>query len=149
MFTDHPPTKPQRLLIWALIITVVIFCGVVVGRSAFLTQRRTDADDFFRAAWGIRTGRDIYELVDTQGWHYNYPPFFAIITAPFASPPPETLAQVNADSVVVKTSTYPRAYRITPNTIIDFGGHPGQLSDFKPGMIVAVTAAEDPLTADY
>ncbi|MGB8352450.1 MAG: glycosyltransferase family 87 protein [Chthoniobacteraceae bacterium] len=86
--SDRPITKLQRIGLWALLALVFIFGGIVEYRSAFLTHRRTDADDFFRSGWGIRTGRDIYELVDTQGWHYNYPPFFAILITPLANPPP-------------------------------------------------------------
>lgn len=81
-------TKYQRAGLWLLLAAVFIFGGVVELRSAFLTRRMTDADDFFRAAWAVRTGADLYEIVDTNGWHYNYPPFFAIILAPLANPPP-------------------------------------------------------------
>jgi len=86
--SDHPINKYQRAGLWALLALVFLFGGIVEYRSAFLTHRRTDADDFFRSGWGIRTGKDIYELVDTQGWHYNYPPFFAILITPLANPPP-------------------------------------------------------------
>ena len=86
--SDGPVSKNLRAGLWVLLVFFVIFGGIVELRSAFLTQRRTDADDFFRAGWGIRTGRDIYSLTDTHGWHYNYPPFFAILISPLANPPP-------------------------------------------------------------
>lgn len=85
---DRPPGKILRATLWVLLIFFVFFGVVVEFRSAFLTHRRTDADDFFRGAWGIRKHKDIYDLVDTQEWHYNYPPFFAIAIAPLANPPP-------------------------------------------------------------
>jgi len=86
--SDAPVSKNLRAGLWSLLAFIVIFGAIVEFRSAFLTQRRTDADDFFRAGWGIRTGLDIYSLTDTHGWHYNYPPFFAILISPLANPPP-------------------------------------------------------------
>lgn len=84
------PSKWQRLMLWGLLVVVVLLFGAVVEyRSAFLKRRMTDADDYFRAAWAYRTGQDIYEVTDTNGWHYNYPPFLAIVIAPLANPPPD------------------------------------------------------------
>src|ERR1700722_2078295 len=86
--SDRPITKLQRIGLWALLFIVFLFGGIIEYRSAYLTHRRTDADIFFRSGWGIRTGQDIYELIDTQGWHYCYPPFFSILITPLANPPP-------------------------------------------------------------
>ena len=147
--TDRPVPTIQRIGLWALLLFFVVFGGIVVHRSAFLTQRRTDADDFFRAAWGIRVKNDIYQLVDTQGWHYNYPPFFAIITVPFASPPPEVVEKIGPDSIAITTSLGPRTYHITPNTIMEIEGRAIDLTAIKPGMIAAITSAGDPAVADY
>lgn len=82
------PTRYHRAGLWLLLAVVFIFGGVVELRSAFLKRRMTDADDFFRAAWAVRMHTSIYESVDTNGWHYNYPPFFAIALTPLANPPP-------------------------------------------------------------
>jgi alpha-1,2-mannosyltransferase len=71
------------------LVAIVVFGGIVEKRSVFLTRRMTDADDYFRAAWAVRTGQDMYAAVDTNGWHYNYPPFFAIVLQPLANPPPD------------------------------------------------------------
>jgi hypothetical protein len=56
-------------------------------RSAFLSRRMGDLGCFVRPGWAVRTGNDIYDVRDDNGWHYNYPPAFAILMAPFADPP--------------------------------------------------------------
>ena len=149
MISDRPLAKYERIGIWALLAVFIILGGIVENRSVFLKKRMTDADDFFRAAWGVRAGMDIYELVDTQGWHYNYPPFFAIITAPFGNPPPDVIAKIEPGSIAVKTSAGIRNYRITPRTGFEFKGSSVDLAGISPGMMVVVTAAEDPAVADH
>ena len=78
----------ERAGLWLFLVAILVFGGIVEKRSVFLTRRMTDADDYFRAAWAVRTGQDMYSAVDTNGWHYNYPPFFAIMLQPLANPPP-------------------------------------------------------------
>jgi hypothetical protein len=56
-------------------------------RSAFLQRRMTDASCYFRAAWMVRTGGPLYDFVEENGWHYNYPPLLAILLVPMADPP--------------------------------------------------------------
>ncbi len=85
---DDPLPKNAQAALWVLGALVLVFGAIVEMRSAFLHRRMTDADDFFRAAWAIRTGSDIYEITDTNGWHYNYPPLFALLLTPLANPPP-------------------------------------------------------------
>jgi hypothetical protein len=69
------------LLLWAL------FGGLVELRSAFLSRRMGDLDCFLRAAWAVRSGADLYDVTDNNGFHYNYPPFFAIVLTPLADAP--------------------------------------------------------------
>lgn len=85
--------KWERIGLWLFLVGIIVFGAIVEKRSVFLTRRMTDADDYFRAAWAVRTGQDIYSSVDTNGWHYNYPPFFAIVLQPLANPPPGTTNQ--------------------------------------------------------
>jgi hypothetical protein len=75
-----------RLVLAALLLTAVGFGALVVKRSAFSDKPRTDAVVFFRAAWAVRTGEDIYQ-VTANWWHYHYPPLFAIAMTPLADPP--------------------------------------------------------------
>jgi hypothetical protein len=88
--THLPLKKWHRVGLWLLVVWFVVFGAVVEKRSAFNDPRRTDADDYFRAAWSVRAhgGEDLYQVVDTRGWHYNYPPFLAITMVPLANPPP-------------------------------------------------------------
>src|SRR5262249_51941849 len=46
-----------------------------------------DLDCFLRAAWAVRSGADLYDVTDDNGFHYNYPPLLAILAAPLADPP--------------------------------------------------------------
>ena len=76
-----------RAVLVALVLAVIGFGALVVKRSAFSDKPRTDAVVFFRAAWAIRAGEDIYQ-VTANWWHYHYPPLFAILMTPLADPPP-------------------------------------------------------------
>lgn len=78
----------EKAALWGFLALVLAFGGVIEMRSAFLKRRMTDADVFFRAGWAVREGLDLYTITDTNGWHYNYPPLFAIAMVPLASPPP-------------------------------------------------------------
>ncbi len=78
----------EKALLWLFLVAVLAFGAVVEMRSAFLKRRMTDVDCFLRGAWAVRQGLDMYAVTETNGWHYNYPPLFAIAMTPFASPPP-------------------------------------------------------------
>jgi hypothetical protein len=71
-----------------LLAALVVFGGVVEFRSAFLKRRMGDLEVFLRAGWAVRSGADVYTILDSKGFHYHYPPLFAILMAPLADPPP-------------------------------------------------------------
>jgi hypothetical protein len=71
----------------AFLVLVVGFGFLVELRSAFLERRMGDLVVFLRTAWAVRTGRDIYTITDHNGYHYHYPPLFAILLVPLADPP--------------------------------------------------------------
>src|SRR5438105_14052376 len=81
-------TAWQRCGLALGIATVVCFGGLVELRSAYLQRRMGDLGVFLRTAWAVRTGHDIYTVTDDNGYHYHYPPLFAILLAPLADPPP-------------------------------------------------------------
>jgi hypothetical protein len=89
-----PNTAPTWLSRWEkrglflLVFFFVCFGVSVEYRSAFLTRRMTDLGVYLRAAWAVQDGQDIYDVTDDNGWHYLYPPLFAILLRPFAEPPP-------------------------------------------------------------
>jgi hypothetical protein len=85
----------QRLSRWervavTLVLTAFVLFGLLVEkRSAFMQRRMGDLGVYLRAGWTIRMGgAQLYDLCDDNGWHYNYPPLFAILMAPLADPPP-------------------------------------------------------------
>jgi alpha-1,2-mannosyltransferase len=73
------------LVVFALVI--VAFACLVEKRSAFMQRRMTDAGVYFRAAWAVRSGGDLYHIADDNDWHYNYPPLLAILMGPLADAP--------------------------------------------------------------
>src|SRR5579862_4227407 len=73
-----------------LFIVAFFFIGFAANveiRANFLHRRMTDVEVYFRAAWSARTGHDVYEVTDSNHWHYLYPPTLAVLMAPFAEPP--------------------------------------------------------------
>jgi hypothetical protein len=73
----------------ALLAMVIVGFGVVTEvRSAGMLERRMgDLGCYLRAAWAVRTGGDLYDIHDDNGWHYNYPPLLAILAVPLADAP--------------------------------------------------------------
>ena len=78
----------ETVLVAVLFLFLLFFADIVQIRSAFLSRVMGDADCFFRAGWAAKVGKSIYEVTDPNGWHYNYPPLFAITMIPLADPPP-------------------------------------------------------------
>jgi alpha-1,2-mannosyltransferase len=77
----------QRLTLALCLIAVVLFGILVEVRSAYLKRRMGDLGVFLRTAWAVRAGQDIYTVTDNNGYHYHYPPLFAILLVPLADPP--------------------------------------------------------------
>ena len=89
----RPPIAVEQLRRWEKLglvlaaVGLVAFGGVVVLRSALQKERKTDFGVYARAAWAVRAGEPLYEVTDDRGWHYCYPPPFAVFMAPLADPP--------------------------------------------------------------
>ena len=67
---------------------MLAFGGLVLVRSAFQQSRKTDFDVYARAGYAVRAGLDLYQISDDNGWHYCYPPPFAVAMTPLADPLP-------------------------------------------------------------
>jgi hypothetical protein len=80
-------TPVGRALVAGFFALALVFGAVTEMRSAFLKRRMTDLGCYLRGAWAVRTGGDMYRIQDDNGWHYNYPPLFAILMTPLADPP--------------------------------------------------------------
>src|SRR5262249_60025148 len=72
----------------------------VLNRSAFLDRSYTDLGVYLTAAWAVRNGDDLYSVTDTNGWHYVYPPLFAILMTPLAHPPADQVPPAAASFAV-------------------------------------------------
>ena len=84
---SKPVTRAQKTGLCLLLFLFIAFGGIVELRSAFQHTRKTDLGVYLRAAWAVRTGNDPYTITDDRGWHYAYPPLFAILMVPLADPP--------------------------------------------------------------
>jgi hypothetical protein len=87
--TSHP--RPlncfERWGLWLLGISFVLLLFPIELRSAFLKRPMTDLQVYLRAAWAVRTGHDLYSIIDDNKWHYHYPALFAILMVPLANTP--------------------------------------------------------------
>ena len=80
-------SRRERWAIGLLLLAFVSFGVLVEKRSAFSERRMGDLGCYLRAAWAVRTERNLYDIVDDNIWHYNYPPLYAILMMPLADPP--------------------------------------------------------------
>jgi hypothetical protein len=79
---------PWEIAALAILLAFLVSFGALVEmRSAFMQRRMTDLGVYLRAGWAVRSGADIYDVTDDNGWHFQYPPLFAILMAPLADPP--------------------------------------------------------------
>jgi alpha-1,2-mannosyltransferase len=87
------PLLPERLnrfdrvALGVLATAFLLLSVLVLTRSALLSRRFGDWNVFARAAWAVRNGDDLYNATDDNGFHYLYPPTFAILAAPLADAP--------------------------------------------------------------
>jgi hypothetical protein len=83
----RPLSIADKGVLIALALLLTAFGALVEMRGAFLKRRMTDAGVYFRAAWAVRSGDDLYTITDDNDWHYCYPPLPAILLAPLADAP--------------------------------------------------------------
>ena len=87
-----PPTRSRRVLP-ALVLAVLLLGGLVdVRRRARIDPERpdkhhTDLTVYTEAGAAFFDGRDPYAVANPRGWHYIYPPLFAVLLAPLAPLP--------------------------------------------------------------
>jgi len=80
--------KPIERWCIAILLSLFVLLGVYVEiRSARLSRRMGDFGCYVRGAWAVWSGARLYDVVDNNGWHFNYPPFLAIMFVPMADPP--------------------------------------------------------------
>ena len=87
-----PPTTRRRVLL-ALLLAALLAAGLVdVRRRARIDpehpeKHHTDLTVYTEAGAAFHDGRDPYAVTNVRGWHYVYPPLFALALAPLASLP--------------------------------------------------------------
>jgi len=70
--------------------TVILAFGALIEkRTALRRAPMTDLGVFACAARAVQTGANFYNVTDWHGWHYQYPPFLAILFEPLAHPVPD------------------------------------------------------------
>lgn len=87
-----------------LALAVIAVGGLAVWKQALMNRPQGDFNCFARGAWAIRQcNASLYRVQDDHGWHYNYPPLFAILMTPFADPPKQAMALL-ASSILGQTA---------------------------------------------
>lgn len=84
---DAPLGRWQKIAAAGFFLFLAAFGVLVERRSALMERRMGDLDVFLRAAWAIRNDADPYAITSDNGWHYIYPPLYAILLTPLADPP--------------------------------------------------------------
>ena len=85
---------------WIVVLIAVVAWGLTdVRRCARIdpenaTAHKTDFTVYTEAGAAFFDGRDPYEVTNPRGWHYLYPPLFAILVAPLAVLDSQTQAVV-------------------------------------------------------
>ncbi|MFO0846101.1 MAG: glycosyltransferase family 87 protein [Gemmataceae bacterium] len=114
--------RRDRFWTITLALLVVGFGVVVLWKQALMKRPQGDFGVFARAGWAVRHNNGaLYRVQDDNVWHYNYPPLFAILMAPFADPPRRDVAMVTASALGHGGSPL--------NTLAAFGACPNPLLD--------------------
>lgn len=88
----------RRRGVWLAVLIAIVVWGLTdVRRRARIdpenaTAHKTDFTVYTEAGAAFFDGRDPYEVANPRGWHYLYPPLFAILVAPLAALDTQTQA---------------------------------------------------------
>ncbi len=74
----------ERIWIAVALVVIMVFAAVLERRTALRRMPMTDLGVFCTAAAAVKEGDRLYAVSDCHGWHYQYPPFFAVLFRPFA-----------------------------------------------------------------
>jgi hypothetical protein len=89
----RPLTRWERIAVGFVFVGFAAFGVMVEQRSAFLRRRMGDIGCYLRAGWAVRAGgKHLYHVLCDNGWHYNYPPLYALLMEPLGDPPVRNVA---------------------------------------------------------
>lgn len=108
--------------ICALLLAFFFGYGIVLETRTALKERpRTDLGVFCCASWALWHGENPYAITDWNGWHYHYPPLFAILMGPLGHKPP-TPPKALPEGVSRTRENTPWGYQLgTKNQYIPLG----------------------------
>jgi hypothetical protein len=92
--------RRRRQWLWVAVVVALVIWGFVdVRRRARIEAdnpdaHKTDFTVYTEAGAAFFDGRDPYEATNPRGWHYLYPPLFALLVAPLASLDTQTQSMV-------------------------------------------------------
>jgi glycosyl transferase family 87 len=81
---DVLDTKTKWAVVGLGFILVVVLGVLMVYRAVFSEAHNSDFETYRAVGWAVLTGSDIYQVRNSRGWPYVYPPPFAILMTPFA-----------------------------------------------------------------
>ena len=82
------PSRWEWIAVTAFAVVAVLYGALVVQKSALLDRPMGDLGVYLRAAWAVRADpNNLYDCTDQNGWHYSYPPLFAILMEPLGEAP--------------------------------------------------------------
>src|SRR5688572_25029981 len=92
-------TQPRWQVAIFFFVVLTLWVLEDVRRRARVSEtdplvHKTDFTVYTIAGEAMFDGRDPYEVSNPRGWHYLYPPLFAIVVAPLAKLPPTEQALV-------------------------------------------------------
>src|SRR6201997_94721 len=81
---DIVDSKMKWAVVGLALVMVFVLGVLMVHRAAFSTELNSDFVTYRAVGWAVLNGSDIYEVRNSRGWPYVYPPPFAILMTPFA-----------------------------------------------------------------
>jgi alpha-1,2-mannosyltransferase len=81
---DILDSKMKWAVVGLALVMVFVLGALMVHRAAFSKELNSDFVTYRAVGWAVLNGSDIYEVRNSRGWPYVYPPPFAILMTPFA-----------------------------------------------------------------
>jgi hypothetical protein len=134
--------------VWIIVIAILLVWGFtdVRRRADFdphnINAHRTDFTVYTEAGAAFFDGRDPYAVTNPRGWHYLYPPLFALLVAPLHALPTSWQGVTwFLLSLLMAAGCLSECRKIVQRIQEAFEGRPPADRRNLPGWIVVATAA--------